>query len=268
MKPYLMMILLTIICFTTSCELTLEVGMEHSQNATPNPSSTAFFTPTPSLQPSQTPSPTPIPPTPSPTVTNTPVGQIFRDDFSGFLQEGWTWTNEDPSRWIITEDGWLQITGQDASLQQSNGINLLCRPAPTGDYQVTTHVFTEPWADFMAAALILLQDADDYININRGFCGPCLPGGGGVYMEYMMSGSLGVAKTAANDPDMYLRLVKEGSSVSAYYALDDGNWQFLGTVGNFLRSPRVCLAVFNNDYTGSVNFDLTGKFDYVEISQP
>lgn len=83
-----------------------------------------------------------------------------------------------------------------------------------------------------------------------------------------MNGSLGVSKIATQDPDVYLRLVNKDSAIKAYYALDDENWQLLGTVGNFVKNPRICLTVSNNDHTRSINSDLIGKFDYITISKP
>ena len=73
---------------------------------------------------------------------STPIEQIFHDDFTENIQSGWEWQNEDPTRWAITPDGWLQILGEDASLL-ANGTqsNLVCRNAPDGDFQITAYQF-------------------------------------------------------------------------------------------------------------------------------
>jgi len=270
MKPYLMTIPLLMVFFITSCDFTFDVGVEHSQNATPNPPATPFLTLTPasipSLQPSQTPSTT-TQPTPLPTSTSTPVGQIFRDDFSGVLQEGWTWINEVPERWTITPEGWLQILGQDPTLLDDYQNNLLCRPAPSGDYQITVHLEADPVENFQQATLYLYQDVENYIAINRGYCGPCLEGGSGLYLEYKISGSVGTYKISTRNPDVYLRLLKKGGSVTAYYALEEGDWQRFGTIGNYVKEPQVCLGVSNADRDG-IAADLVGRFDYIEFVRP
>ncbi len=278
--------LVTIILFMfssiSSCDLTLEVGMEHSPSATSNTSVAPFLTPTltltpaltltstpaltPTLQPSQTPSPT-TQPTASATATSTPVGQIFRDDFSGSLQPGWTWFNEVPDRWTFTPEGWLEIIGQDASLLRGFQNNLLCRPAPSGDYEISVHLYADPKENFQQATLYLYQDGENYVAINRGYCGPCLTGGSGIFLEYKLSGSVGTFKTATADPEVYLRLLKQDNSITAYYALDPGEWHRLGAIGNYIEEPEVCLGVSNVDLVG-IDADLVGMFDYIEITRP
>ncbi len=282
MNPRLVTIILIMFSLTTSCDLTLEVGMEHSPNATTQPSVTPFLTPTltltpafaltstrtlmPTLQPSQTPLPT-TQPTASATATNTPVGQIFRDDFSGSLQPGWTWINEVPDRWTFTPEGWLQIIGQDPSLIRDFQNNLLCRRAPSGDYEISVHLFADPKENFQQATLYLYQDGENYVAINRGYCGPCLTGGSGIFLEYKLSGSVGTYKTSTADPEVYLRLLKQDNNIIGYYALDQGVWHRLGTIGDYIEDAEICLGVSNVDLVG-IDADLVGLFDYIEISRP
>jgi len=116
------------------------------------------------------PEPTPVPPTvppeptvePSPELTSTPEKQIFRDDFTGELQPGWTWESENPDRWTITDDGWLQIIGEDSSLladeQQSN---LLWMDLPGGDFVITVHMKAQPIVNFQQATLYIYEDPDN-----------------------------------------------------------------------------------------------------------
>lgn len=253
-----------------SCNITFELGMEPLQ-PTPSssgPSSIVPFVPpqTPSPQPSPTTAPT-FTPFPTLAAIDTPVGQIFRDDFSGKLQEGWKWLNEVSERWTITPEGWLQIMGQDPSLYFDYQNNLLCRPAPSGDYQITVHLEADPFENFQQATLYLYQDVENYIAINRGFCGPCLEGGSGLFVEYKIAGSIGTYKAITKDPDVYLRLLKKGGSVTAYYALEEGDWQRFGMIGNYIEEPQLCLGVSNVDRVG-IAADMIGRFDYIEIVRP
>jgi inosine-uridine nucleoside N-ribohydrolase len=206
--------------------------------------------------------------TPELSLTTTPVSHIFRDDFTGDLQEGWEWQNEDTSRWIITPDGWLQIVGGDASLLADEAqSNLLCRHAPEGDYQVIVHLSANPIANFQQATLYIYQDFDHYLAINRGYCGFCLDGGNGMYMEYKY-GSVESYKAATQKTNIFLRLVRTGQSVTGYYAFEPNDWQLFATVGNFLENANICLGVSNVDREKTVDADLVGQFDYIEISKP
>jgi pyrimidine-specific ribonucleoside hydrolase len=121
-----------------------------------------------------------LPPAPvSATVpATTPENQIFRDDFEGALQPGWTWENEKPDHWALTPDGWLQILGEDAGLLYGQAqSNLLWRELPEGNFAITVHLQAAPVVNFQQATIYLYEDLQNYIAINRGFCGPCLPGG-------------------------------------------------------------------------------------------
>ncbi len=209
-----------------------------------------------------------IEPTQAPLPTNTPEGMIFRDDFTGGIQAGWTWRDENPLRWEVTEDGWLKIRGEDSSLLL-DGLqnNLICREAPTGEYQITVHLDANPSKDFQQATLYLYKDGTHFIAINRGYCGPCLSGGSGVFMEYKLTGGSGFFKKIFTESDLYLRLVIQGNSATGYYAINTDDWQRLGEEGSFLENPSICLGVSNVD-KGKFNADLIGKFDYIDISLP
>jgi purine nucleosidase/pyrimidine-specific ribonucleoside hydrolase len=201
-------------------------------------------------------------------VPNPPAVPAFRDDFTGSLQPGWTWQNENPSRWSLSSDGWLEILGEDASvLSGAAQSNLLCRPASEGDVQISAHVSANPTADFQQATLFLYQDADNYIAINRGFCGPCASAGSAVFMESKTAGALTTSFAKTADTDVFLRLEVSGQTVTGSYALDADAWQSLGSAGSSLTAPSICLGVSNADKAG-LSADLLGRFDYVEVAVP
>jgi beta-xylosidase len=240
-----------------------------STSTLPVPTSTALPSKTSLPLPTFTNSPEPTPSsTPAPIPTDTPIGQIFRDDFSINLQAGWAWHNENPARWTITPEGWLQILGEDASLLANEfQNNLLCRNAPTGEFEITVHLIADPSVNFQQATLYLYQDSENYIAINRGYCGPCLTNGSGVFMEYKIAGSMGAYMEKTKDTDVFLRLVNQGQTITGYYAFEPEKWQLFGKIGNFVKNANICLGVSNVDSAG-INADLVGRFDYIEISQP
>lgn len=222
----------------------------------------------PTITPTETDIPEPTA-TETPAPTATPEGQIFHDDFSGSLQPGWTWQEENPALWSLTSEGWLEIKGEDPSLLGSgHQSNLLCRPAPAGDYQITIHVFADTVANFQQATLYVYQDGNNYIALNRGFCAPCLTGGNALFMEYKMAGSPGAYKAPTDDTDVFIRLVVAGTSITGYYAFEPDVWEKFGSIGNFIKDPNVCLGVSNVDRDGTTGDDLTGRFDYIDISLP
>ena len=78
------------------------------------------------------------------TATSAPAeGQAvsFVDEFEGELADGWTWEDEDPEAWAIS-DGALRI-----DLQTSPPLrNVLLREMPSGDFTVTTQIDFNPQA--------------------------------------------------------------------------------------------------------------------------
>lgn len=196
------------------------------------------------------------------------IGSLFRDDFTGSLQKGWVWQNENPSRWEITPDGWLNIIGEDQSLL-SNGeqSNLVCRDIPAGDVQATVHLFADPAADFQQATLYFFQDGDNFVAVNRGYCSPCDTGGNGIFMEYKEAGNWQSYNVKTNATDLYLRLTRRENVITATYALEPEAWATVGRVTSGLDISQICLGVTNADSSG-IKADLSGEFDYLEVSLP
>ena len=240
--------------------------------------------PTPAPPPTKAPEPTPIPPTeppPEPTAepspepapiiepTATPENQIFRDDFTGELQPGWNWENENPDRWTITEDGWLQIMGEDPSLLGGDAqSNLLWRDLPGGDFSISVHLKTQPLVNFQQATIYLYEDVENFVALNRGYCDICLEGGNAYYFEFKIGGEWGSYNHPTDATDVYLRLTREGDVISGYYAEEPGQWERIGRYGGtYFEFKHVGIGVTNAD-PNSVDGDLVGQFDYFEITRP
>ncbi len=229
------------------------------------PSATALIKidtqPTSTANPTQT-----LPPTETASPTNTalPPGVIFRDDFNGSLQPGWTWENENKDKWTFTDDGMLQIIGQGESLLIENRqYNLLWLELPPGEFVVTVHLITKPFQDFHQAAIFLYEDPKNYVTINRGFCSPCATGGNGFFMDYKVSGAWGDYNYKTEATDVYLRLESKGQTISGYFATEPGNWQRLGRFGNYFTFKKVGLGVSNCRSSS----DVLALFDYFEVSE-
>jgi hypothetical protein len=230
-------------------------------NATVSPAAAAV--PTAISQPPTSP---PLPTeTPKPTLTPLPEGVLFRDDFEGAFQPGWEWQDENPAKWTFTDDGWLQIIGEfDSLLGSEKQSNLLWYPLPAGDFVITVHLRTKPFANFQQAAIFIYEDPENYLTINRGYCGLCSTQGNGFYMDYKIAGEWGDYKTKTDAEDVYLRLESMDNILSGYYAVEPEGWMRLGRFGNYFQFKRVGLGVSNV----GASEDVVGLFDYFEISLP
>jgi regulation of enolase protein 1 (concanavalin A-like superfamily) len=203
---------------------------------------------------------------PAPVPTATPEGQYFRDDFTDSIQPGWAWENENPAKWTITSDGWLEIIGETESLLGDEWqSNLLWYQLPQGDFVITAHVKTKPFENFHQATIYIYEDPENYIAINRGYCDICeLTKGNGIYMEYKIDSAWGGYQKATDAEDIYLRLESSNDMISGYYAFEEGQWERLGRFGNYFEFNKVGIGVSN---VNAVN-DVVGMFDYFEITQP
>ena len=203
---------------------------------------------------------------------------IFRDDFDGGLAEGWQWGNEDPSRWTITDDGWLSITASDATLKVKSDIigmvNVLYREAPQGDFSLTSHLDADPQEDFQQAAIYLIRNGENYVAINTSFCAGCVPetGGYGIFMEAVKDNHPMLEQLyLPRDPsatDLYLRLVysSQANTITGYYALKEGDWQQAFVVQDAPPFDYVALGATNAPGPHGVQNDLVAKFDWIEVS--
>jgi hypothetical protein len=237
------------------------------------------------IPPTDVPPTEPPPPadTPEPTVDlgppPTPDPVIFLDEFDGGVAEGWEWLNEDPERWSVTNEGWLTITaanpGMGASESEFATVNLLTRPAPDGDFVVTTRIKADPHENFKQGTLYLLGEPKDFVAILIGFCDLCLPDndGFGIFMEaFKGDENMLEFPFIGRDPqqtDYYLRLVYsvESNTVTGYYASEPDNWQPAFTVNDAPAFDRVALGTGNLPGPDGSSYDLEAYYDYLEIAR-
>ena len=193
--------------------------------------------------------------------------EIFRDDFDGALAEGWSLLNEDPAAWMITADGQLQITASDASLLGTeNGLsNLLLRNAPEGDFDILTWVVAAPSVNFQQAAIFIYEDEDNFVSVNKGFCGPC--GGTGVYMDSEVDGdflSFGVNRYPTSALGIYLRLAKRGNIYTSFFSFYGETWTEVAQTQRPLNPIKVGLGASNSDRAG-LEGTLIAEYDFFAI---
>jgi hypothetical protein len=225
--------------------------------------------------PTKEPTATAIPPTAAPpTATSLPQGVLLRDDFEGSLQPGWTWINEDPSRWSFTTGGKLEIVGDDVSFFMDGDfgmVNFLTRDLPDGEFAITTRVEADPDENFEQATIYIFENPDNYIALNIGYCGICSTNGPGFFMEtYIDNNPFGNAYAINRDSeltDVLLKLENTGESLIGYYAIPGQDWQRVGAFGNFFDFNSVGLGATNSNSEGVVE-DVVAQFDYFEISEP
>lgn len=219
------------------------------------------------LQPTETSTPEP---TATITLTATPESQIFRDDFNGFLQPGWTWEEEDPERWTFVDINgkqWLQLTGNNGRS------NVLMREVPSRDFAIVAHIKADPRLNFHQASIFVFQDTSNYVAVNTGYCQPCSVGGYGYFMETAATGGdvLGhfyEAPRTVEDTDIYLKIDIVDNVISGYFATTPDEWIRIGRFGNFFELNSIGLSATNSSPPSGTPEDIVAQFDFFEVTTP
>src|SRR5579883_2531474 len=93
----------------------------------------------------------------------------YDDEFnSSTLDPKWSWVRESPANWSLSAvPGSMQMNTQGDIYGTSNTAPVLLQTAPTGDYQVTTHVTANPSfsAKYEQAGLVLYGDDGNYVRL-------------------------------------------------------------------------------------------------------
>jgi predicted Ser/Thr protein kinase len=220
----------------------------------------------PTPMPTSTPTETPLPTQPTPT----PTPSIWKDDFEGTLDPGWSWLNEDPTHWSLTDvPGSLRIITQGESLYNTGKpSNLLLRDAPQGNFQIVAKVTLNPTDNFQQAAVLIYQDEDNFVLLNRGFCGEEGCVGSGVYLDREINGEVdfGGPRASLSLQTILLGLRKEGTRYIGYYSTDGENWTALGALEHPMTPTKVGLTANNANSDPGVP-QIPADFDFFAIRE-
>lgn len=196
-------------------------------------------------------------------VVPTPIP--WRDDFdSPSLDPGWSWVREDPTHWSLTDrPGYLRITIQHGDLWggYNDAKNLLLRPAPSGDFEVTTRVETEPTTNWQQAGLLIYQDDNHHFRLNRSY----IDGGAVDFLkEERWSPAAGPHYTVCDFTTTYLKIVKRGTAYTGYYSANGSTWIEVGKYTDVdFTNLKIGLAAFNSEANVP---EIPADFDYLSVS--
>ena len=160
------------------------------------------------------------------------------------LDTRWTWVREDPTHWSLKErPGFLRITTQAGGIYGSTGDqkNLLLTPAPRGDFRITAKCTIDPTKNFQYAGLLVYQDDDNYVQLNRAYTD-----GGSFNFDAEVDGAPTNTRVFASATTFYLRITKRGDSYAGDYSFDGESWIKVGQGKAALVDPKVGFGAANN----------------------
>ena len=208
-----------------------EVILEPTVRSTP--AEAALATLAPAAQPTA-----PLLPTAAAPGVTQLASSAFRDDFDGTMDTGWTWLKSaEPGYSLTHTPGLLRLNLSSGSfLGATHPENLLVRPAPGGDFELSTHLLFSPHNNFELAGLAVVFDDNSLLQLGRGFCytdgtsAACL--GDGLYFDNIQNGAAvggNFAAPAFLGLDYVLRLQRQGNTYTASYTASDSTSGVLGS---------------------------------------
>ena len=185
----------------------------------------------------------------------------FRDDFDGALAEGWTWHQERPTHWSLTEvPGSLRLL----TVPGKEWINVLLRDMPAGDWEISTRVTIVPTENFAGAMLCVFQDDRNALTLGRAYCDLDWCSGDAIYFDQIQDAEFvgdNFGMAVEGRAPVHLRLRRQGLTYTASYSLDGEDWTVVGEHEAALPSARVGLVTQKSE-TKSFPAD----FDFFEMS--
>jgi len=179
---------------------------------------------------------------------------------------------EDPTHWSLTaQPGFLRIVSQQGYLFGSGGNakNLLLQNAPSGDFEIRTHVFFTPTANFQIAGLLVYQDDDNYLLLGRAYCDTAPPtcAGNAIYFDHEEGREFCWQQLCNHNHASrrsILRIIREGTTYSGYYSEDGVSWMLIGwhTVGKNFTPLKIGLTTEDGG-TGAP--EIPADFDFFQL---
>lgn len=203
-------------------------------------------------------------------------------DTIGGLAEGWQTVNWESDKPSLDSDAPCVVTIPVLNGDLGNGKavkNLLLREAPEGDFDIRVKVTGGLAQNFESVGLIAYHDNANSVALERRSHSYF---GGNVFCITNFEGSGNEPYVAETDAqaDAYLRLVKEGTTFTAYYSYTGEEWTVVNTVTNETvgnsDSLKIGLIARAGNNTGLrnisatyTNFTLDGTvIPFVELDRP
>ncbi|WP_040198181.1 glycoside hydrolase family 97 catalytic domain-containing protein [Candidatus Soleaferrea massiliensis] len=164
----------------------------------------------------------------------TVIGKTFT------MKEGWSIIREDPDFWELNGTNRLTIRTQQGDLYGSakSTKNLMVTPAGAGeDFTVTTKLSFAPTQHCQSAGIMVYANDEEAFVLFRRYHRSLLSGQPNVIATLNKRSSSYSGEQAIADPaigeDIYLKIEKQGNSLSGYVSTDSQNWTLVkSTVTN------------------------------------
>jgi hypothetical protein len=161
----------------------------------------------------------------------------FSDQFnSTSLSPGWTWVDPlgDSSYSLTANPGHLRLYTPDGGHDLYMNLDApRMMQTITGDFTISTKVTIDPQFNYQGAGLLLWQDANNYVRIERTLVS-------GIDVWYRLNGQFGGSEEPYSaSPTIYLKILRIGDRTEALYSEDNVTWISLHVFGGFFLSESI-----------------------------
>jgi PKD repeat protein/type 1 glutamine amidotransferase len=197
---------------------------------------------------------------------------VYRDDFNGNeLGAGWSVVRRDAT--LVVNNGAVTIPTAAGDLYQTanSAKNVVLRTAPSGAWTITTKLNHKGEAQYQQGGLIVYGDDDNYIKLDRTSTNTAGATNKTEFVEFIqeVAGTPRNASAdhtanlpAAQDPNMWLRIVYNGTNLIGQYSADGTTWTQAGQASTALpANPKVGFFALSNAAATTVN----AVFDWWQV---
>jgi beta-xylosidase len=194
-----------------------------------------------------------------------PFDFYWQDNFTvAALHPLWSIINNDSAHWSLTANPQhLRIITQPGGLYESSNSqkNIFLTRVPDVNFRIFTSVSINPGENHQGAGLLIYQDMDNYISINRAY-----NDGNYVNFEVEIEGSNTVTSVDVTDTTVCLILMRSGNTYVGEYGVGDCSFvEYLGLATVDLDDLQVGIGANGGASSTEINadfdtFKLEGNF--------
>jgi len=203
------------------------------------------------------------------TTSGASLATLYDDEFNtAQLNARWSWIREDASHWSLTAaPGFLQIITQEGDLFQGydNLKNLLLQPMPSEDFELTTKLSIDVFADYNQGGAILFQDKDNYLKLVRQYNSS--HGGAEVVFAMERLGNFDHSFHQAVDQRikiLHLKIARSGNLCQGFYSTDGKHWILIGQYSDVNFVDPMFGLMASNGFAASAP-ETPASFDFFHV---
>jgi cytochrome c len=200
---------------------------------------------------------------------------VYRDDFNGNeLGAAWSVLRRDGT--LVVNNGAVTLPTQAGDLYQTTNTakNIVLRPAPAGAWTVTAKLNHKGTAQYQQGGIIVYGDDDNYIKLDRTSTNTAGAATKTEFVEFIQEVAA-VARNAtadhtanlpaAQDPNMWLRILYNGTNLIGQYSADGTTWTQAGQASTALpTNAKIGFFALSNAATTTVD----AVFDWWQVEGP